>query len=239
MTLFNSRSFSLAAAWLLPLAAAHADIRLTDITLFSADSQGNWIHQTINETRPGGNFNLWIQNISAGGVFLNGPTDAQAQPNALLSSGTTTLNLYGDPGNGGSWFGINLFLNGSTTPSISVFAPLMTSTSEPVFLVDNSSDTAVVMGNGLLKDAPAAGTLSATIGNQIITLTDFYNAQPSVYNQDKAGQITLGADGTADYVGGITLTITTVPEPSSLCLLALMAPLLFGCCKRRNTPSNS
>ena len=51
----------------------------------------------------------------------------------------------------------------------------------------------------------------------LITLTVF-GATPSVFGSDLVGQATTGADGELDYVGGIALSVTQVPEPSATIL---------------------
>jgi hypothetical protein len=56
------------------------------------------------------------------------------------------------------------------------------------------------------------------------TLTDFFWATPSVYHLDQVGTTTTGANGIQDYIGGITLEVTPVPEPhGSLWLISLLA----------------
>ncbi|SPE55039.1 hypothetical protein SBV1_2020003 [Verrucomicrobia bacterium] len=67
---------------------------------------------------------------------------------------------------------------------------------------------------------PAAGALSFVLDGEQIKLTDFYWALPSVYNQDQVGPYSVGPDGVPDFVGGITFSVTQVPEPG-LALWAL------------------
>jgi hypothetical protein len=58
----------------------------------------------------------------------------------------------------------------------------------------------------------------------MISLTDFFYAAPSVYNVDLVGGFQVGPDGQNDNVGGITFSVTSVPEPQlSLWLMGLLA----------------
>lgn len=226
MTAQFNRTLVLTAALALTLARASGQIQLTGITLFSADADGNYAGPDIWETDPTGNFVVWIQSGAPGGPFLNGPTTANAQPNISLPPGTTSLTLMNAPGADADSFGINLFFNGSLTPSISATGPMLTSQGEQhTFSLDNASDTPE-LGNGTVA---GAGTLSADFGNELVTLTDFYLATPSVYNLDQAGDFSTGPGGSDDYVGGITFSVTSVPEPQwplwALSLLAGVAAL--------------
>jgi hypothetical protein len=216
-----SRTLLLTATLALTLASASGQIQLTDITLFSADAAGNYTGPDIWETQPTGNFIVWIQSGAPGGPFLNGPTSANAQPNISIPLGTSSFTLMSAPGSDFDSFGINLFFNGSLTPSISATGPMLTSQGEQhTFSPDNASDTPAP-GNGIV---PGAGTLSTEFGNELVTLTDFYLATPSVYNLDQAGEYSTGPAGSDDYVGGITFSVTSVPEPQwSLWAISLLA----------------
>jgi hypothetical protein len=214
----------IAAALSLSLANASAQVSLTDVVVFGASSTGNWFGQPdVFVTRSNSNFNVWIQSGASGGPFLNGPSNNLAQPNISLSSGLTTFRLLADPGADNGYFGINLFFNGSSTPSISAYGPMMTGPGSHSFSADSAQNTPMPFpGADSGYTFPGAGTLSFVSGSQLITLTDFYWAKQSVNNLDLVGQYSTGADGATDYVGGITLSVTSVPEPH----LSLWA---FGC----------
>ncbi|MES1180248.1 MAG: LamG domain-containing protein [Verrucomicrobiota bacterium] len=204
-------------SWVILLAAiflqgtAIAQVRLTDVTTFGADASGSSSGQPdVWDTRPGGNYNNWLQSLPSG-VFLNGPSDTNAQPDIILSPGTNVIRIYTESGIDNGNFGINLFFNGSLTPSISAFGPMLTTASQAhSFAADSAFPT---WGASPATSPPiqAAGTLTFVSGNQLITLTDFYWATPSVYGLDQGGTDSLGADGTLDYVGGITLVVSTNP----------------------------
>ena len=102
---------------------------------------------------------------------------------------------------------------------------LTSATQTHVFAADSAPNTptpTVGVNNGYYF--PGAGTLSFVSGNQLVTLTDFYFATPSVYNLDLTGPLYAGPDGILDYVGGITFTVTSVPEPR----LAIWALVCFS-----------
>src|SRR5271166_3652628 len=117
-----------------------------------------------------GTYNIFIQKGAPGGPFVTGPSSAQAQPNLSLASGSDTFSLFGFPGFETTYYGINLFFNGSTNPSISAFGPLLTSSGQAhTFSVDTSSTTLSVgpFGHsGPSQTIPAAGTLSFTYGGE-------------------------------------------------------------------------
>jgi hypothetical protein len=200
--------------------ASATTVSLTDMVVYGADSSGNSAFWDIWETRPGNNFNIWIQNSSS--TFLNGPSDALAQPNISLSLGTTTFKMYAAPGIDMPFFGMNLLFDGSSSASISAFAPMLTSPGDPhIFSANSSSSTGSPLGT---FDFQAAGTLSFTSGDQLVTLTDFFWANQATYNLDLTGPDTTTPDDLPDYIGGMTFTVTQVPEPrSSLYAVGLLA----------------
>lgn len=220
MTPQFNRTLLLSAALALPLANASGQTYLTDITIFSADTAGNWVPPDIYETRYNENDVVWIQSGAPGGSFLNGPTSVTARPNILLPLGVSTFTLITYPSDNVSPFGINLFFNGSVTPSISAFGPLLSAQGPHSFVADGAPDTAAASPTGYGQPFPGAGTLSFVSGNELITLTDFFYAAPSAYNLDMVGQYSTGPDGLNDNIGGISFSVTPVPEPASLSLLA-------------------
>ncbi len=216
----------------LPLSAA--PVQLTDITAFSADSSGNFIQWEVWETRPNENFVVWMQQGESGGPFLTGPTSANAQPNVSLLSGANGFRLLATQAanHPESFIGINLFFNNSLTPSISAYASMRTNSGPTSFVADNSNFTPATDWSPNNHAVPAAGTLSCVIDNQQITLTDFFWATPSVYSLDSVGDYSTGSDGLLDYVGGINLSVTTVPEPGTCTLLVVAIAGYFSLARR-------
>ena len=220
-TMQLSRTLLLISAFVIPLGRASGQTYLTDITIFSADAAGDWVGPDIWTTRPNSTYDIWIQSGAPGGPFLNGPASATSQPDISLSPGVDTFTLLAEPGADYTQFGINLFFNGSLTPSISAYGTMLTAPGQAhVFAANNSLGTAAPIG----PTTPGAGALSAVIGSKVVTLTDFFFATPSVYNLDMVGGYSTGPDGVNDYVGGITFSVMPVPEPqSSLWVLGLLA----------------
>ncbi len=217
----------------LSLAGVPAQVYLTDVVVFSTDAGGNWVNPDTWETRPGGNFNVWIQDAGTG-TFLNGPSDAAVRPNILVTEGSRSFRFLAAPGLDAPLFGINLFFNGSSTPSISAFGPMLSAPGPHSFVPDAALHTPMtVPGYNTGYLFPGAGTLSFVQGDQIVTLTDFYWAAQSVAGVDLTGQSSIGPDGALDYSGGITLSVTPVPEPQ-LSFWAL--GLLAVCRMRRSLP---
>jgi len=225
----NSRThlaYLLSAALAASVATVSAQPHLTDVTVFGVQADGNWANVNIWETRPGNNWNVWIQEGTSG-PFLNGPSDAAARPNIALSPGSSSFRFYSAPGADHPYFGINLFFDGSETPSISAYGPMLTLDGPHSFAANGAQYTALPVGSIDGIFTPGAGTLSFTVGGYEVTLTDFYWAQQSVFGLDLTGQTSLGADGALDYVGGATLSVVAVPEPQAslylICTLAGMA----------------
>lgn len=235
-TMQLSRTLLLISAFVIPLGSASGQTYLTDITIFSADAAGDWVGPDIWTTRPNGTYDIWIQSGVPGGPFLNGPTSAASQPNISLPLGVYTFTLLGEPGADYTQFGINLFFNGSLTPSISAYGTMLTAPGQPhVFAANNSPSTAAPIG----PTTPGAGMLNSIIGSELVTLSDFFYATPSVYNLDMVGGYSTGPDGVNDYVGGITFSVTPVPEPQlSLWVFGLLATTIAVHRGTRRTQSN-
>jgi len=230
MTNQNRCSLFIVGALLLGAGRASAQNNLTDISVFGSDSSGSYTGFDVWGTRPSTRyFGIFIQSGASGGPFLNGPDNAHVQPNIPLSPGSSAFRLFADPGVDSPYFGINLFFNGSSTPSISAYAPMLTSQGGAHTFSANSSPNTV---GELEVHEPGSGALSFTANGERITLTDFYWAAQSVYNQDQVSRFTTGADGMTDYVGGIQFSVTQVPEPG-LALWALGSVLVSAAIWRK------
>lgn len=229
---FNlKKTLLLTVATQLSVISAFSQLQLTDVVVFSTTSSGTWTTPDTWETRPGGNYNVWIQSASSG-LFLNGPSDGSVQPNITIPGGSSSFRLFGAPGLDAGYFGINLFFNGSTTPSISAFGPMSTTTGSHSFIANSATQTPKSVPGFLTGYFfPGAGALSFTQGGQTITLTDFYWAKQSVYGLDLTGQSAVGADGSLDYVGGITLSVVPEPQVAFLAFAGLACGVLPKICR--------
>lgn len=202
---------------------AMANSILSGILLSSTDSSGagagfeNW-------NTKGGDavYNLYVTSGGLNAPFINsgnGPTTSVA---VSLSPGSHTFSIFGERATQGalSHYGLNLFLNNSATPSISVFAPRTTSSIPPypMFSANHSPHSYDIN----TTPTPAAGTLSYTFAGQTITLTSFFFGAPeSVFGLDRVSPQNNSASGIGDFVGQFTLSV--IPEPTTATLLGLGA----------------
>ena len=162
---------------------------------------------------------------SSGTVFLN----PGATLNTPLSVGTNTFYLFGDAGTPQPFIGINLFLNGSTTPAVSAFAP------ENGTGLDFASNAGQPSAGLTLNTVPASPLTILVGGYQYtITLFSFNNTQQF---GDKVGPFTASPNGINDYFGQVTINVTAVPEPSTIMLTATGLSGLLGMGWRRRRVS--
>ncbi len=151
--------------------AATADVVLTGLGQFSAASSGAAGSQFWNTLGGDGNFNLYvIASSDIDGPFINSGNAAAASVNLPLTVGTHEFTIYGQPGSAASHAGLNLFFNDAVPPAISVLAPHNSSTIAPNFSSSTRSLTSTIVA--------AAGTLSFTVDNLTVSLTDYIWSSP-------------------------------------------------------------
>jgi hypothetical protein len=186
---------------------------LTDVTLFST-SGGNFNGALYWNTRGGDvSFNVYFQDSTAPGVFLN--TGDLTPLSVALVPGSITLNLFAQPGGGLTTAGLNLFFNGSNAPGISASTTV------------GSSSFAALGGTTVAPNAPAtvpgANTLTFTDGTNTVVLTALLINPPG--GTDAVQPYNNVPGGGADYLGSFTLRVTSsttgVPEPATTALLGL------------------
>lgn len=230
MTIRAPRRLSFALLLLLGAASAQAG-SLTDIAVFSSNSEGNNWNSLIwntqgKDTDVPNRYNLYVSSdplSDTSPTFVNGFNDSRTRVNLSLSPGTQTYSIYGE---GVGWtfdpqqhFVLNLYFDGvQSAPGISGVQNL-----------DNTALAAAGHPNGLdifgASGQPEAGTLSRMIGGYRVTLTSFSwitNGSRDVVWKDWANdpQYSNGS-GTLDYYGQFSLRVESVPEPGSLALLGL------------------
>jgi hypothetical protein len=204
-----------------------AGVSLTGAVAEGTTSAGNYVTEYDWHTKalPSGAWQLWfIQGSDINGSFINGPGESQSGINIPLAVGANTFTIYADLNDPDTaYYGMNLAFNGVNIPLISVFAPIQTSESSiPAFSV-NPITSQIRWDDSLIA---SAGTASFLSGNELVTLTNFQFASVSIFNEDRVSPYQIGADGRLDNVGQFTLTVSIVPEPSSL-IMAIM-PVLGG-----------
>lgn len=199
---------------------------LTGIGVFGTDSSGASDNSGEWNTVPSDRFvDVFLSSGSSlSGPFINGPADAGAAISLSLVPGQYTYRLFGGSGTADSYHAISLCFNGSSTPAISALAATQYSANSPPGFQANGSPLAYDLNMNL---ATGANSLSFQQGNTLVTLTQYSWADPTCYNVDRISAPfgsygVIGQDGVPDWVGEITLNVTTVPEPAS-CSLLLMA----------------
>ncbi len=219
----------------LPAAVSASGVTLTDITVFSTNSEGNnwnsliWNTQGEDTDTPApGRWNLYVSPdplSDATPTFINGFNDARARVSLSLGAGTHTYSIYGE-GVGIQFdplqhFTMNLYFGGDqSAPAISGVQNL-TNTALAAAGHPNGLD---IFGN---SGAQEAGTLSALIGGHLVTLTDFSwitgGSRDVVWPHWANDDPYAGGSGRPDYYGSFTLTVsdTAVPAPAPVVLLAL------------------
>jgi hypothetical protein len=218
-----------ALALILPLSAGAT--LLTDITVFSSNSEGNNWNSLIwntqgHDTDTPNRWNLYASHDPlsvATPTFVNGFNDSRTRVSLSLGAGDNIFSIYGE-GVGSNFdprqhFVLNLYFNGvQNAPSISGVQNLTN---------DNLASAGHANGLDIFGNAgqQEAGTLSALMGDQLITLTQFSwitNSQKDVVWPYWANDpIYSNGSGQSDYYGTFILNVRTVPEPTTLALMGL------------------
>ena len=112
----------LAAAALCAAAAfsLQAATTLSGLELLSTDATGRAATTgggTIWTTQPGGGpAKIWVIDGGADDAFINGPAATQSNIDRLLTNGRHQFTIYAAPGTDNTYFGLNLFFNGLSSP---------------------------------------------------------------------------------------------------------------------------
>jgi PEP-CTERM motif-containing protein len=195
---------------------------------FSTDSNGNTSGQGWNTVGGDGVFNLYVASgpISASPTFLNSGNSSSTSISIPLPAGTHTFSIYADSEPTLSHYGLNLFFNGNnSTPGISVFAALRTSSTQPSFAANGGLTRTEAFGF-----VPGANTLTFADGPITVTLTDYFFSSPSQLGFDVVSPFNNIPDGFNDFGGQFTVTVT--PEPGTLLLLGSGLAVLGALRKR-------
>jgi len=134
-----------------------------------------------------------------------------------------------------SAFGINLFFNGDLTHDrISAAVPDDRTNSFNVIY-----GTTNTFGETVWNAAPIAGSgsISYSTGDYAVTLSDLYVLAPGSSSNlvEQFGYPAVGSiyDHSPDTIGSITLTVTSVPEPSAYAAFLGAVVLGFAAHRRR------
>ena len=189
-------------------------LSLTGAMEFSATNTGSWDGVYLWNTVDGSAYNIYITspNTDMTGEFINTGNGPETSPNFNLTPGNYQFFMFGTPGGNSPFFGLNLYFDGSSTPGISTFAEMHTSSPFPSLL-------------------SSPGSLVYTNGQFTATLTDYSFSTPSVYWLDRVAGYSTQQDGNDDYVGSFILHVSSsepVPEPATVWLLASGLTGLIG-----------
>lgn len=213
--------------------SAKADVVLSDLVQFGTDSSGTFLNDQFWSAHAGiDHYQLYVIEGGPNGTFLNSGSGSSAGISVDLTNGSYTFTVFGDGLNAPAlgYYGLNLFFNGDSIPSISVFAALQTSTSEPSFAADGSSQSP---SPTITPYVAAANALTFSSGQSTVTLTDYHWATPALNGLDRVSPHDLGANGAEDYVGQFTLQVSSVPEPSTLTMTSVASLICLAAWKLR------
>ena len=208
-----------AVALLAAATPAVAQGTLSGVTFYCASSTGGFCGSDYWNTVPNDfAFNVFLS-TSLGGSFLN-PAGTLSVP---LTLGTNTFYAYAAPGSGVPFFGVNTFLNGSTTPLVSGFAPQNGNGTVSSNAGLGSFGIVPVTTFGAPGIVPA-GPLSTTIDGFQYTLT-FFSFNTTGQFGDRVGPDFPTPNGGNDFLGQFVITVApatvgVVPEPSTVVLMA-------------------
>jgi hypothetical protein len=207
--------------------SAQADIVLTGMTVFGANSSGDTVGVNRWDTSSSvPNFNLYLTNPGQpiAGSFANSGDGANLAPSITLATGSNSIFVFGTPGVFADFFGANFYFDGASTPGISVFAEPNSSSTPPFpdFFANSSALTYNLDGSSVA----GSGTLAFTNGTETATLSQFAWSLPTTFGLDRVSAYDIFPDGADDFVGVLTFNVSAVPEPSSALLLLGATPFL-------------
>ena len=135
------------------------------------------------------------------------------------------LTLLGQVALSESYWGINIFFDGSTTPGISAYGATSTTAVPNVALPDGSATTSALNW----PNSGIQGANSLSFGN--VRLTTFAWFTPNVFNINAVSSFNNVPSSSANSVGELALS---VPDPASTWLVVSLAVLsaLFGLTSR-------
>ena len=176
-----------------------------------------------NTANPGvAPFKVFFSANSTGSAILNPATTL----NAPLTLGDNNFYLFAEPGIPQPFFGINLYLGGATTASLSAYAPQNGTGTD---FASNAGQPTYGLSGSVTEPG---GPLTILVGGFQYTLT-YFSFNTTQQNGNAVGGFTPGAGGVNDYFGRVNINVTAVPEPSTIMLTATGLSGLLGMGWRR------
>jgi hypothetical protein len=215
--------------------SSHGQIYLTGLLQQGSDSRtGHSLDSPIFTTEGSGETSfavIYLTQPNAGytAPFLNPGTSATASISYGLTPGSyqfyfNTVSFFGNspgPQNNPGTYGLNLFFGGDNAyPGIAAYSPANTITATAV---QAGQPTLSLDGDGN-NEVPAPGGLTYVADGLSVTLTGYGYGGPGAIGGpavDRVGNLDSQPDGYADAIGVFDLTVSTVPEPSTIFLLAI------------------
>lgn len=198
-------------------------------SLFSSNASGGQAGGYIWETTAGGFSNLYFFTGTPASPlpYLNsGNTSDKLDTNYTLTAGTHEIYFVGNEVPGTSYVGLNLYFDHDFTATNNRISAVVTRDGASTFSAISGAST----GYGQTSLVAGSGSLSYTAGGFSVTLSDLH-METGTY--DLVGATATGANGTNDVVGHMTLTVTAVPEPSTVALFCGVAALGAATWRRR------
>ena len=183
----------------------------------------------------GGNtgFNTYLTGPNTGinGAFVNSGNGASTSVDIPLSLGSYSFYMF-NTSESSSYFGLNLFFDSDqVNPKITAITSLKTSPTDPPFQI-NPALTVPGLDENIIVSSPRS--LVYQTNNAFITLISYSFSDPSVYQMNRVSDRDSIPDGRNDSVSFMTLTVSTVPEPSTYALGTIASGVMALIARRRN-----
>ena len=206
---------------------SHGQVYLTGLlqngTWPNGQSGGTPIWNTLGNEVSFANLYVTEPNGGYAAPFLNHGNGDGTSISYALNPGSYEFFFFCDSlaDNNPGQYGLNLFFDGNNiNPGISAFSPSGVSAADAV-----AAGLPTLSLNGdIFAQVPAPGTLAYTADGLIVTLTDYGFGVSGAFGcpaSDRVTNLNDAPDGQMDGVGIFSLTVSAVPEPSTVLLLAV------------------
>ena len=212
-----------------------ADIaHLTGIKLLSANDMSGGFNNASWFDTVGGNwdFNVYVTGANTGnnGAFVNSGDSAATSIDIPINLGTYAFWMFTVSTSDNYW-GMNLFFDqDQVNPKITAITNTKTNATDPQFVANPALNVPVLAGSTLVA-SPQSVVYQTNNAN--ITLTSYFYASSSLYQMNRVSAHNSSPDSANNSVSFITLTVTSVPEPSTYALAAIASGVMATLALRR------